>query len=328
MMAKINGKLHYSYPDFFNFISMATREGVRKAQKGLHLNEDIYAGLQPRWKNQTHRVLLVRKGPDLGFGSILNFNTKIGTGMGEQMPSREYYYMRTQLPLDRFLTFYYAHSGFHINNVLNVLSVQLSLLSMLFIGSIASSVEVCPEDGQADCVNLTPVYDWIKRFVLSIFIVFFIAFLPLFLQELMERGLARSNVRLGKHFLSLLHMFEWIVRVAVIAIGPMTVNTGVLLAILGASLFLVPCMNMCCTRFGSIMAVVARAIALISQIAFIEALWALEAWNTSHSALGINAAVSVQQFAFRALITFFLTRELKADEAKRAWWTGKWHDRG
>lgn len=51
------------------------------------------------------------KGRDLGFGTILNFQTKIGTGMGEQMLSREYYYLGTQLPMDRFLTFYYGHPG-------------------------------------------------------------------------------------------------------------------------------------------------------------------------------------------------------------------------
>lgn len=46
---------------------------------------------------------------DLGFGTTLNFQTKIGTIMGEQMLSRDLYYLGTQLPIDRFLTFYYGH---------------------------------------------------------------------------------------------------------------------------------------------------------------------------------------------------------------------------
>jgi 1,3-beta-glucan synthase component len=41
------------------------------------------------------------------------------------MLSREYYYMGTQLPIERFLTFYYGHPGFHINNILVILSVQV-----------------------------------------------------------------------------------------------------------------------------------------------------------------------------------------------------------
>lgn len=44
-LAEIGGKLHYGHPDFINGIFMNTRGGVSKAQKGLHLNEDIYAGM-------------------------------------------------------------------------------------------------------------------------------------------------------------------------------------------------------------------------------------------------------------------------------------------
>ncbi|KAK3810419.1 MAG: putative 1,3-beta-D-glucan synthase subunit [Linnemannia elongata] len=517
MMAKIGGKLHYGHPDFLNFIYMTTRGGVSKAQKSLHLNEDIYAGMTAFNRGGPHqalRILPVRQGPRSRFGSILNFNTTIGTGMGEQMLSREYYYLGTQLPLDRFLTFYYAHPGFHINNIFIMLSVQMFLFSMLFIGSMASSVEVCSDIAEDGC-----------RCVLSIFIVFFIAFLPLFLQEFMERGFARSTIRLGKHFMSLSPLFEvfvtqiytnsiltnlsfggaryiatgrgfattrtpfallysrfagpslylgmralimlifasltmwvphliyfwvsvlalvispfifnphqfsftdflldyqeflrwlsrgnsrthvsswisycrilrtritgykrkrlghpseklggdipkanfWVIfvseivfpllqmalcvicymfvrsfpsdvndmgaavftsgllRIGVFALGPIVVNAGVLIALFGVSILLGPLMNMCCVKFGSIIAATAHAISVISLIAHFEALWALEAWNMSHAVLGIIAAISVQRFVFKVLITVFLTREFKHDETNRAWWTGKWHGRG
>ncbi|KAI1319063.1 1,3-beta-D-glucan synthase [Mortierella claussenii] len=528
MMAKIGGKLHYGHPDFLNFIFMTTRGGVSKAQKGLHLNEDIYAGMTAF--NRGGRIKHTEyyqcgKGRDLGFGSILNFNTKIGTGMGEQLLSREHYYLGTQLPLDRFLTFYYAHPGFHINNIFIMLSVQLFMFSMLFIGSMASSVEVCSDVAQTGCVNLVPVYDWIKRCVLSIFIVFFIAFLPLFLQEFMERGFLRSLVRLGKHFMSLSPLFEvfvaqiytnsiltnlsfggaryigtgrgfattrtpfallysrfagpslylgmrtllmlifatltmwvphliyfwvsvlalvispfifnphqfsfteflldyreflrwlsrgnsrthlsswisycrtlrtritgykrkrlghpseklggdipkanfWVIfvseivlpavqlimcvicymfvrsfpagvdnngaavyksgllRVAVFALGPVVINAAVLAVLFVLSLILGPVMNMCCVKFGAVMAAIAHGIAVLTLLGCFEALWALESWNSAHAALGIIAAISVQRLVFKVLIAVFLTREFKHDETNRAWWTGKWHGRG
>src|SRR5215471_7095369 len=120
---------------------MTTRGGVSKAQKGLHLNEDIFAGMNVfGWggciKHSEYYRNQCGKGRDLGFGMILNFQMKIGTGMGEQMLSREYYCLGTQLPVDRFLTFYYGHPGvytchvflscflnctigYHINNVLS-----------------------------------------------------------------------------------------------------------------------------------------------------------------------------------------------------------------
>ncbi|KAF9363028.1 1,3-beta-D-glucan synthase [Mortierella sp. NVP85] len=189
---------HYGHPDFLNFIYMSTRGGVSKAQKGLHLNEDIYAGMMAF--NRGGRIKHTEyyqcgRGRDLGFGSILNFTTEIGTGMEEQMLSREYYYMGTQLPLDRFLTFCYALPGFHINNIFIMLSVQLFLFSMLFIESRASSVDVCSDIIEDECVNLVPVYDWIKRYVLHLY------------REFMERGFARSIIRLDKHFMSLTQIY-------------------------------------------------------------------------------------------------------------------------
>ncbi|CAG8798282.1 18853_t:CDS:1, partial [Racocetra persica] len=191
---------------------------ISKAQKGLHLNEDIYAGINAF--NRGGRIKHAEyyqcgKGRDLGFSSILHFTTKISTGMGEQMLSREYYYLGTQLPLDRFLTFYYAHPGFHVNNVFIILSVQLFMFGMMFIGSMASTLTLCefnPDPtaplNPPGCHNLFPVFDWIKRSIISIFIVFSVAFLPLFLQELTEKGFFHSVIRLSKHLMSLSPFFE------------------------------------------------------------------------------------------------------------------------
>ncbi len=71
--------------------------------------------------------IIISAGKDEILG--LDFQMKIGTGMGEQMLSREYYYLGTQLPIDRFLTFYYGHSGFHINNILVIYSIQVFMVT-------------------------------------------------------------------------------------------------------------------------------------------------------------------------------------------------------
>ncbi|KAJ7046771.1 1,3-beta-glucan synthase [Mycena alexandri] len=217
-LAWIGGKLHYGHPDFLNAIFMTTRGGVSKAQKGLHLNEDIFAGMNAFGRGgriKHSEYYQCGKGRDLGFGTILNFQTKIGTGMGEQMLSREYYYLGTQLPIDRFLTFYYGHPGFHINNILVIYSIQVFMVTLVFLGTLNKQLAICKVDssgnvigGQPGCYNLIPVFDWIRRCIVSIFLVFFIAFLPLFLQELVERGTGKALLRLGKHFLSLSPVFE------------------------------------------------------------------------------------------------------------------------
>ncbi|KAH9981305.1 1-3-beta-glucan synthase [Lactifluus volemus] len=187
------GKLHYGHPDFLNATFMTTRGG------------DIFAGMNAFGRGgriKHSEYYQCGKGRDLGFGTILNFQTKIGTGMGEQM-------------LNRFLTFYYGHPGFHINNILVISSIQVFMVTLVFIGILNKQLAICKVDssgnvisGQGGCYNLIPVFDWVRRSVISIFLVFMVAFLPLFLQELVERGTGAALIRLGKHFLSLSPIFE------------------------------------------------------------------------------------------------------------------------
>jgi 1,3-beta-glucan synthase len=219
-LAQIGGKLHYGHPDFLNGIFMTTRGGVSKAQKGLHLNEDIYAGMNALLRGGRIKhceYYQCGKGRDLGFGSILNFTTKIGTGMGEQMLSREYYYLGTQLPLDRFLSFYYAHPGFHVNNMFIMLSVQMFMITLLNLGALRHETIACTYNRDVPitdpllptgCQNTDALLDWVHRSVLSIFFVFFLSFVPLVVQELTERGFLRAATRFAKQICSFSPFFE------------------------------------------------------------------------------------------------------------------------
>ncbi|TFK45980.1 1,3-beta-glucan synthase [Heliocybe sulcata] len=530
-LAWIGGKLHYGHPDFLNALFMNTRGGVSKVQKGLHLNEDIYAGM-----NAISRGGLIKhteyyqcgKGRDLGFGTILNFQTKIGTGMGEQMLSREYYYLGTPLPMDRFLTFYYGHPGFHIKNMLVILSVQLFVVTLVFLGTLNAELMICQYTstggligGQGGCYNLVPVFGWIERCIIGILLVFMINFLPLFLQELVKRGTGRAIFRLGKQFLSLVPVFEvfstqiythsilsnlnfggaryiatgrgfatsrisfsilllrfagpsiylgmrtllmllyvtmalwtpyliyfwismlslcvapflfnphqfafadfvidyreflrwmcrgnlqshnnsWIgycrlsrtmitgykkkklglpseklsgdvpcagwraviiseivfpivmavlfiitymfvksfpdrngiqppsplIRIAVISLGPVVWNAGVLLVLFLISLFLGPMLDSVFPRFGSVMVFIGHFLGTDGIIGTFEFLWFLELWNAAHAVLGLIAVIAIQRAVYKILISVFLSRKFKHDETNRAWWTGKWYGRG
>lgn len=60
---------------------------------------------------------------------------------------------------------------------------------VVFIGSLINSLPVCQytadgslKPGQSGCYNLFPVFQWIEHRIISIFLVFMISFLPLFLQ--------------------------------------------------------------------------------------------------------------------------------------------------
>ncbi|KAF2685605.1 glycosyltransferase family 48 protein [Lentithecium fluviatile CBS 122367] len=540
-LAQIGGKLHYGHPDFLNGIFMTTRGGVSKAQKGLHLNEDIYAGMNALLRGGRIKhceYYQCGKGRDLGFGSILNFTTKIGTGMGEQMLSREYYYLGTQLPLDRFLSFFYAHPGFHINNVFIMLSVQMFMFVLLNLGALKHETITCRYNKDTPitdpqwpngCANLTPVFDWVARCILSIFVVFFIAFVPLVVQELTERGAWRALTRLGKHFssgspffevfvcqiyanslqtdlsfggaryigtgrgfataripfgilysrfagpsiyigarslmmllfatitvwgpwliyfwASLLalcicpfmfnpHQFSWddffidyreylrwlsrgntrshsaswigfcrlsrtrltgfkrkalgdpssklsgdvpranftnifmaeilgplalvavtlipylfinaqtgvadaeqegnvtpkktnsLIRVAVVAFGPIAINAGVLAGLFALACCAGPLLSMCCKKFGAVLAAIAHAIAVIMLLVFFEVMMFLEGFDFAKALSGMIAVVAIQRFFFKLIISLALTREFKSDTSNIAWWTGKWYTMG
>ncbi|OBT68962.1 1,3-beta-glucan synthase [Pseudogymnoascus sp. 23342-1-I1] len=534
-LAQIGGKLHYGHPDFLNGIFMTTRGGVSKAQKGLHLNEDIYAGMNALLRGGRIKhceYYQCGKGRDLGFGSILNFTTKIGTGMGEQMLSREYYYLGTQLPLDRFLSFYYAHPGFHLNNIFIMLSVQMFMLCLINLGALRYEVIACvfdadvpitDEKNPTGCNDILPILDWVWRCVISIFIVLFISFIPLMVQEATERGFWRAATRFAKmmaslsplfevfvcqiyansvtqnlsfggaryigtgrgfataripfgvlfsrfagpsiylgsrmlmmllfatitiwqpalvyFWISLLalcispflynpHQFSWsdffidyrdflrwlsrgnsrshssswiaycrlsrtritgykrkalgepsaqmsgdvprasftnlvygeiigplilvgitlipytfinaqtgvtdtsakpthsIIRVALVALAPVAVNAGVCGMFFAMACCMGPVLSMCCKKFGSVLAAIAHAIAVIMIIVFFEVMMLLEGFNFARGLLGIICAAAIQRFLYKLIISLALTREFKNDTSNIAFWTGKWYSMG
>jgi len=119
-----------------------------------------------------------------------------------------------------------------------------------------------------------------------------------------------------------------LIRIAVISLGPIVWNAGVLLTLFLVSLFLGPMLDPTFPKFGSTMAMIAHILAVIGMIAFFEFLWLLEQWSTSHAVLGLIAVIAIQRAIFKTLIAVFLSREFKHDETNRAWWTGRWYGRG
>lgn len=536
-LAQIGGKLHYGHPDFLNGIFMTTRGGVSKAQKGLHLNEDIYAGMNAilRGGRIKHcEYYQCGKGRDLGFGSILNFTTKIGTGMGEQMLSREYYYLGTQLPIDRFLSFYYAHPGFHLNNMFIIMSIEMFMITLVNLGALRHETIACDYNREVPitdplyptgCQNTDALMDWVWRSILSIFFVVFINFVPLIVQEVSERGVLRGATRFAKHFASFSpffevfvcqiyansvsqdlsfggaryigtgrgfataripfgvlysrfagpsiyfgarmmmmllfatvtiwqaalvyfwvtllalvvspylynpHQFSWndffidyrdflrwlsrgnsrthasswiafsrlsrtritgykrkalgdpssklsadvpraaitnlffgeilsplllvvftlipylfinartgvkanissatatnaLIRVGLVALAPIAINAGTLAVMFAMACCMGPLLSMCCKKFGSVLAAIAHAIAVIMLLVVFEVMFFLEAFNFPRTLLGMITVVALQRFIIKLIVSLALTREMKTDQSNIAFWTGKWYSMG
>ncbi|KAI8074154.1 1,3-beta-glucan synthase component-domain-containing protein [Gongronella butleri] len=365
IMAKAGGRLHYGHPDFLNAVFMTSRGGVSKAQRGLHLNEDIFAGIMAFTRGgriKHSEYLQCGKGRDLGFCSILNFTTKIGTGMGEQLLSREYYYLGTQLPLDRFLTFYYAHPGFHMNNVMIIFAIQLFLFCMTVVGTIAMafppSTCMFSLTQVVTCLDMMPVYDWLRRSILSIFMVFFISFLPLFLQELTEKGTARSVMRLVKQFVSLSPLFEvFVTQIYANAVlsnlsfgGARYIATGrgfatsrlpfvQLYARFANSSIYFGARNMFMLLLVSLLVWFPHLIyfwATVSSLVISPFIFNPHQFVLSEFILDyrrflywfIQEILMPLRFIFKTFVAVFITRELPHDDCNRAWWNGHWEKLG
>ncbi|KAF4579577.1 1,3-beta-D-glucan synthase [Pleurotus pulmonarius] len=108
----------------------------------------------------------------------------------------------------------YLEECLKIRNVLAEFEEYSVSTQMVFLATLSSQVDICRYTasgqfiGPVGCYNLVPVFDWIHRCIISIFLVFMIAFLPLFLQELVERGTWKAILRLGRQFGSLSPVFE------------------------------------------------------------------------------------------------------------------------
>jgi 1,3-beta-glucan synthase len=63
-------------------------------------------------------------------------------------------------------------------------------LTVVFLGTLNSEIAICQYNSEGEyipgqapgCYNLFPVFQWIRHCIISILLVFGIAFLPLFLQ--------------------------------------------------------------------------------------------------------------------------------------------------
>jgi 1,3-beta-glucan synthase len=119
-----------------------------------------------------------------------------------------------------------------------------------------------------------------------------------------------------------------LVRIAIIAFGPVAINAGVLGGMFALACCAGPLLSMCCKKFGAVLAAIAHAIAVLVLLIFFVVLMFLEGFSFPRALSGMIAVVAIQRFVFKLIITLALTREFKADTANIAWWTGKWYTMG
>eukprot|EP00434_Breviolum_minutum_P021535 symbB.v1.2.019006.t1/scaffold1535.1/size113209/10 len=223
--------MHYGHPDIMNKEYMMQQGGVSKATKTLNLSEDIFAGMDfvlrgggsPLFTSEgrqavnqdicpgrtiKHREYFhLAKGRDLGFNTVLAFFSKLSSGAGEQLITRQTNRLGNLLPLPEFLSFYYAHMGHYLSQW--SISWGLPLLTLIWLLVLLNGCEdtndlsiKCIVGSQSAASVMAEAWQYIYSG--QLLILFLLAQMaPIFFEVWMEAGIVQSTVRLVKQLLTL-----------------------------------------------------------------------------------------------------------------------------
>mmetsp|Transcript_28400 Transcript_28400/g.81745 ORF Transcript_28400/g.81745 Transcript_28400/m.81745 type:complete len:600 (+) Transcript_28400:2-1801(+) len=191
--------------------------GVSKATKTLNLSEDIFAGMDFVLRGQGRLIqhaeyFHLAKGRDLGFSAVIGFFSKLSSGTGEQMITRQMGRLHRLLPLPEALSFYYAHGGFYITQTLVSWSMPIVVFTwLLMLGAQCEddwkAFMHCPDRGASEA--MTRVLSYMYSYVLLLYLL--ASSMPLFVELWMERSLKIAVSEIMKQYITgafLLFIFQ------------------------------------------------------------------------------------------------------------------------
>jgi len=206
--AVLGGRMHYGHPDLMNKQYMMQQGGVSKATKTLNLSEDIFAGMDFTLRGEGREIkhceyFHLAKGRDLGFNTVLGFFSKISSGAGEQIITRQMFRLLQLLPLPEALTFWYAHVGYYVTQWF--VSQGMPIIVSLWLFVLTSSCEttfkafaICDSESSAAEVMARLLSGWFSALIWFFLLA---SNLPLMVQVWYERSL---KMAVSKLFMSLL----------------------------------------------------------------------------------------------------------------------------
>jgi hypothetical protein len=213
--AVLGARMHYGHPDIMNKHYMMQQGGVSKATKTLNLSEDIFAGMDFTLRGQGREIkhceyFHLAKGRDLGFNTVLGFFSKLASGSGEQILTRQMFRIGQVFHLPEALSFHYAHVGYYLNQYL--ISWCLPCLMMVWLMVLLSdcddsfgSFQTCTGDyGDRSRSSAEIMSDVMSTYFSWVLILFLIATsMPLFAEMWIERSFKMASVRFLKQILTL-----------------------------------------------------------------------------------------------------------------------------
>ncbi|CAK0901643.1 unnamed protein product [Prorocentrum cordatum] len=215
----MGGRMHYGHPDIMNRLYMMQQGGVSKATKTLNLSEDIFAGMDFTLRGHGRQIkhceyMAVVKGRDMGFRAVLQFFSKLASGTGEQLLTRQTFRLEQVLELPEALCFYYAHGGYYLIQFVISWSMPLTIFVwLLVLVSGCEEGDVCERSsfGHDALLESTGVRSTQEAIVpmLSVMcspvVIFFllVSSLPWFAEMSMQRGACFALGKLLKSYLTL-----------------------------------------------------------------------------------------------------------------------------
>lgn len=208
--AVLGARMHYGHPDLMNKQYMMQQGGISKGTRTLNLSEDIFAGLDFRLRADGRHIchkeyFHLSKGRDLGFNSALKFFSKLSSGSGEQLLTRQMCRLGQLLPLPEVLTLYYAHAGYYMTQFL----LSWVMPTVLFTWSLVLATDCDGRFGAFEGCAKHPAPELMGRMLASIYtyalliLVLLATALPLFTEEWLERSLKIAVKRLLKQVFTL-----------------------------------------------------------------------------------------------------------------------------
>jgi len=207
----LGARMHYGHPDIMNKLYMMQQGGVSKATKTLNLSEDIFAGMDFTLRGDGRQIkhceyLNFAKGRDLGFNTVLGFFSKLSSGTGEQLLTRQTFRLGQVLHLPEALTFFYAHAGYYLNQF--IVSWSMPLLVWIWLLVLLADCEgkfdaftMCEADQKSAAsviaAALAKCYSWLMLLFL------FATSFPLFAELWMQRSLRTAVWKTAQSYLTL-----------------------------------------------------------------------------------------------------------------------------
>jgi hypothetical protein len=207
----LGARMHYGHPDIMNKQYMMQQGGVSKATKTLNLSEDIFAGMDFTLRGQGREIkhceyFHLAKGRDLGFNTVLGFFSKLASGAGEQILTRQMYRIGQVFHLPDALTFHYAHVGYYLNQFLMSWSMPCLILVWLLVllsdcDESFAPFQYCQNEGASTAQIMSRV---LSAYFSWLYLLFLVATsLPLFVEIWIERSLKIALTKLVKQIATL-----------------------------------------------------------------------------------------------------------------------------